>query len=522
MSKYFKYLLFIGFSLLSVTTYGQKKIKLIQAEGFRGGQRNGESYNKFIGDVIFEQKETRIYCDSALYFRKKNLVEAFGHVQIKKGDSINITARKLIYNGDKGEALLRTNVIFRKKAGMTLYTDFLDYDLDREIAKYFNGGRLVDSANVLTSETGTFDDRTGMATFHQNVVAAFPDFTLKSSALKYDTRTEIVYFIAPTILTDKEGTVVNYTEGQYDTKRKTSRLQHGEIETEEYTATGSRILANEVEQTYKFIGNVVLQAKEDNVIITGLEAIMNQKTGVSKVYGNPLMKKPFDDGDTLFLTADTLYSIDSKNEADKRLLAYNNVKIYKSDMQGTADSLAYIPADSLIRFFFNPILWATNNQMTADTITIFLKNNTIDRMEMDYNSFVISKDTLSNYNQVKGRKMVSHFIDGNLNKVNVDGNSESIFFALDDKEQYVVGMNKIICSNMQIHFSNNVAKRVKSLTKPDASFTPPHELKKDQTTLRGFNWQIEKKPTKQQVLSPSDPILEKNIEKKDKSLKQSE
>lgn len=504
MSKYLKYLFFIGFSLMAVSSFGQKKIKLEQAEGLRGGQRNGESYMKYFGDVIFKQKTTTIYADSAFYFRKKNLVEAFGRVKILEGDSIVITARKLIYNGDKGEALLRQNVVFRKKAGMTLYTDFLDYDIDQNLAKYFNGGRLVDSANVLTSETGIFDDQSGMATFRKNVVANFPDFTLKSSALKYDTRTEIVYFIAPTTLTDKEGAVVTYTEGQYDTKKKTSRIQQGEVETKEYTALGRKIFANEREQTYRFVGDVVLQAKEDDVVITGSEAFMDQKNGISKVYGNPVMKKPFGDGDTLFLTADTLISIDSKNEKEKRLLAYNNVKIYKSDMQGTADSLTYIPSDSLIRFFQNPILWTADNQMTADTITVFLKKNTIDRMEMDFNSFVISKDTIENFNQIKGRKMISYFKEGKIAKVDVDGNCESIFFALDDKEQYVMGMNKIICSNMRIFFQNNVAERVNSITKPNASFIPPHELKPDQTTLNGFNWQIEKKPSKKEILTSKE------------------
>lgn len=518
MLKYFKYLLFIVFSLIAVTSYGQKKVKLEHADELRGGQRNGESYMRYIGNVKFSQKETTIYSDSALYFRKKNLVEAYGKVKILEGDSIVITARKLTYSGDKGEALLRKNVVFRKKAGMTLYTDFLDYDISENLAKYFNGGRLVDSANVLTSEKGTYNDKTGMATFNNNVVATFPDFTLRSNALKYNTRTEIVYFIAPTKLINKDGSVITYTEGQYDTKAKTSRIQQGEIETEDYIAVGKKIFANEREQTYRFIGDVVLEGKKDDIIITGEEAILNQKTGISKVYGNPVMKKPFEDGDTLYLTADTLFSIDSEVEAEQRLLAFNNVKIYKSDMQGTADSLAYIPSDSLIRFFKNPILWSNNNQMTADTITIFLKNKTIDRMQMDFNSFVISKDTISNFNQIKGRKMTSFFKEGDIQNVDVDGNCESIFFALDDKEQYVVGMNKIICSNMRIGFSNNVASRIKALTKPDASFTPPHELKKEEARLRGFNWQIEKKPTKKDVLLDNTSGDKKSVEKMSGSL----
>jgi lipopolysaccharide export system protein LptA len=504
MSHYLKFLLFTLIVLTAAPVYGQKKVRLKQADTFRGGTRDGESFQKFIGNVIFTQKQTTIYCDSALLFRNRDVVEAFGHVKILEGDSTIITSRRLIYNGDEELARLRQNVVFEKVNEMTLYTDNLDYDIEREMASYFDGGRLIDSANVLTSDRGTFNDRTDMATFRKNVVATFPEFTLRSEALDYNTRTKIVYFIAPTTLINEDGTVVTYTEGQYDTRNKSTRVSHGQIESADYTIKGDRLQRNEVEQTSRAIGNVILEAKEDDVVITGAEATMNKKTGVSKVYGKPLMKKPFD-GDTLYLSADTLVSIDSENENEKRILAYHNVKIFKKDLQGVADSLVYFPADSIIRFFKNPILWTSENQMTADTISVFIANNTIDRMEMDINSFVIAKDTIENFNQIKGRKMISYFQNGNLDKVNVNGNSESIFFALDENEEYVVGMNKIICSRMIISFKNNQAKEVSSLIKPDASFTPPHELKEEDLKLRGFNWQIDKRPTLNDLIQAQAP-----------------
>ena len=52
---------------------------------------------------------------------------------------------------------------------------------------------------------------------------------------------------------------------------------------------------------------------------------------------------------------------------------------------------------------------------------------------MDINSFVISQDTSKNYNQIKGRKMIADFRAGKLIKVFVNGNGESIYFAIDEK-----------------------------------------------------------------------------------------
>jgi hypothetical protein len=38
--------------------------------------------------------------------------------------------------------------------------------------------------------------------------------------------------------------------------------------------------------------------------------------------------------------------------------------------------------------------------------------------------------------------------------------------------------------------------------KPDAQFIPPHELKKDDRTLKGFNWKAKEKPLKKDVVKP--------------------
>ena len=90
------------------------------------------------------------------------------------------------------------------------------------------------------------------------------------------------------------------------------------------------------------------------------------------------------------MAADTLVSIDDPDPIKKRLLAYHNVKIFKEDLQGIADSMEYRSADSTIYFYKDPVLWSEGNQMTADSIRMLIKNNTIDRIFMNVNSFVIS------------------------------------------------------------------------------------------------------------------------------------
>ena len=204
--------------------------------------------------------------------------------------------------------------------------------------------------------------------------------------------------------------------------------------------------------------------------------------------------------DTMYLTADTLVAIENDDPSKKRILAYNNVEIFKSDLQGIADSLVYVNIDSIIYFYDDPVLWTGGNQMTADSINVEIVNNTIDKLNMRVNSFVASKDSIANYNQIKGRDMVAFFNNGAINKVDVDGNGESLFFALDETDTYLVGMNKIICSNITINFKENLADNISFYIKPDASFIPPHELTDEVKRLIDFQCLEEKKPILSEML----------------------
>ena len=50
------------------------------------------------------------------------------------------------------------------------------------------------------------------------------------------------------------------------------------------------------------------------------------------------------------------------------------------------------------------------------------------------NSFVISQDSMTNFNQIKGRKMTAFFDEKSISHVIVLGNGESLYYALEEKE----------------------------------------------------------------------------------------
>src|SRR5205085_24899 len=162
-----------------------------------------------------------------------------------------------------------------------------------------------------------------------------------------------------------------------------------------------------------------------------------------------------------------------------------------------------------------PVLWTADNQMTSDTIKVAMRNQGLDKVYLLANSFVISQDTLQNFNQIKGRKMVAHFRGKNIHHVDVFGNGESIYYALQEEEKdldsvrvkitFMAGMNRMLCSNMKISFVEGQIDNVSAYVKPDASFIPPHELTKDIQTLKGFKWRLSERPAREDVVKTNAP-----------------
>jgi lipopolysaccharide export system protein LptA len=472
--------------------HAQKKEKIkYKAELMSFEKNDGNSYRLLTDNVVFKQEKTTVYCDTSYFYSQHNTMEAFGHVRIVD-DSTTITSKKLIYEGDNRMAKLREKVVYLRDE-QKLYTDFLDYDLDGEIAHYYNKGKLIDTTNVLTSQIGYYFAKDKYAQFYKNVVLTTEDFVLKTDTLRYNTVTKIAYTFGPTQITTEDGTVLHAIGGEYRTVEEESDFIEGDIETEDYYLEAKQLFFDESGGYYKAITDVKMTAKDEDVIITGDEGYYDRGLGISKVYGNALMKRVLE-ADTFYLAADTLVAIESDLDEDKRILAYYNVKAYKTGLQGKADSMAYFTNDSILFFYSDPIMWNNQNQITSDTISIEVSEDEMKRMNLLSNAFLISEDSIENYNQIKGRNMITYFEGNEIDRIDVNGNGEILYFALEEGDSVLMGMNKIFCASMQIRFQDQKLSSFSVYTNPEAKFIPPHELTKDIQILEGFAWRENERP----------------------------
>jgi len=497
------------FSQSYFISYAQDPNVLEYTGTLEGGIKDGVSYKKLTENVTFTQGKTIIYCDSAFFYDETNSMIAYGHVRIEDmEDSVTITSDRLNYNGNGKVAELRGNVVYVDDS-IKLYTDNLDYDMLNKSATYFKGGMIIDGINTLKSVNGIYDTEGKMMIFTDSVNMITPDFTMESDNLIYNMITKKAKTSSRTKITGKNGkTITSQMGSEFDTRNGTYAFRAGEVDTDSYYLKGDELFFNDKLGSYSAKGNVYLLAKQDDIIITGDYANFWENKGMAKIFGDPLLKKILNE-DTLYLRADTLVSINDSLAVNRKLLAYNNVSLFKTDIQGRADSLVYYLSDSSIAFFNDPILWNAGSQITADTILTIVKNGTIDQLRTSGNSFIVSEDSTKNFNQIKGRRMIAYFDGKSIKNVDVTGNGESIYFVSDENNtKAMIGMNRIICSNMQIIFNENQVNDIRFYTNPDGNFTPPHELKDDAKKLEGFAWRIDERPSKREILmKPSEVEL---------------
>jgi len=172
---------------------------------------------------------------------------------------------------------------------------------------------------------------------------------------------------------------------------------------------------------------------------------------------------------------------------------FHNVKIYNKDYQSIADSLVYNSRDSVYILYKNPVLWSDSTQITGDTIDIYMKDNSIDYIYARNNAMIVSMVAPELFNQIKGNRIKAYFVKDSLDRMQVNGNSEVIYFMQDDNKA-LLGTIKTQCSKIDFTFKNNKIKDIKFYGDPQSTLIPIKKEILNPHRLQGFKWLDDKRP----------------------------
>lgn len=484
------------FGLVFITTMrlsGQEKkqIEIVNTDLLEYNKNSGTEARKLIGNVQFRHQDAVMYCDSAYFYTDENKVDAFGNVSIHQGDTLHLYGNTFQYDGNSRIARMRDNVRLVDRQA-TLTTNYLDYDINNNVGYYINQGNIVNANNQLKSDEGYYYTGSKTFFFKGNVEIRNPQYTIYSDTLKYNTVSRTAYFVGPTRIISKNNLI--YCEnGWYNTRNNTSKFYRNAYLTGggRYL-TGDSLFYNRNKGMGRAYNHVMLIDSTRKVILTGNYAYYIERPEYALLTDSAMLTL-YNDKDSLFLHADSLIFRSLEDSANNKLIrAYYRVKFFKPDLQGMADSAVFATTDSTLHLFHTPVLWTGNNQITADKIELHFAHQQLHTIDFINNGFIIAHEGSDMYSQVKGKNISGFFRNNELYRLHVTGNGQTLYYAKDNDR--IIGVNRALCSQINVMVQNRKISRIVFLTQPDAIFYPLSKLPEEEKKLKGFVWYEDKRP----------------------------
>ena len=501
-----KLLIGIILILFSFSTFAQKTVITIkQADNLRGFQENGIAMNDLTGNVILIHDSTTFYCDYAKLDKTNNMFRATGNIRAIMKDSVELFGKRIVYNGETKILEVFEDVELVDDT-MTLTTDYLIYNKLTKVGIYTTGGKIIDGEMELISKIGRLYTEIDEYYFEDSVVVTKEDFVIETDTLTYNSKTEIVTFNGPTTMTGENKFMFAHS-GWSDTKNEITSLKHKALVRQKTKILrGDSIYYNDKEDLGQVFTDGYMIDTEKEVVIKG-DYLDYKYSNPEYAYAiDSTLAILYNEEDSLYLHADTLkIKFDEEDEAEY-LYAYKQARFFKNDMQGACDSLVYAMSDSTIKMMEDPIVWSDENQLTSESMLIFISNNKPDSLSLSGGAFIVSEDTLQCFNQISGREVMGYFIKKELRKINVNGNSETIYFVRDDETTDLLGINKAVASNMIIRLADKNLKSITYIGDPEATLFPEKEVSRSERELKGFSWRIDERPKSKDDIYPIEKV----------------
>ena len=175
--------------------------------------------------------------------------------------------------------------------------------------------------------------------------------------------------------------------------------------------------------------------------------------------------------------------------------ATGRVKLFRKDVQIACDSLEYSDLDSLVRLYKDPIVWNEGNrQYAADSLYAVIKDRAMEKASLMSNAFIIIEEEPDRcYDQIRSTEMLAYFDStGALRRFDALGEANAIFYLKEDSTFATV--NKSQAKMLYAQFKNGEIDRVYYFDTAKNDAYPLAQLKTEDRTLKGFNWQPDLRP----------------------------
>ncbi|WP_417885606.1 OstA-like protein [Zunongwangia sp.] len=520
---FFLVLFFLGFSSLQAqenTTIKHEEDRSSKDPDYPGAL----IMSKVSKQVHFIHQGIDVWCDNAVFYENENFFKAYGNVRMKQGDTVSMKSNYAEYNGDTQFAFASGQVKMQRP-NTTLETDTLFFDRLKDEAYYRSGGKIIDTASVLTSQIGRYYLKDDKYSFNTDVTITNPKYIVHSNQMDFYSETGNAYMYGPSTI-ESETTTIYCERGFYDTRGDTGYfVKNSKIDYNNRTVKGDSLYFDRSKNFASATNNIRVIDTANQSVVSGHYAEVYREKDSVIITKWPLASS-LQQNDSLFISSDTLL-ITGKPE-NRVIRGFYDVRLFKADMSGKSDSI-YVDQKEGITKLINinntpvkptsiskpgrkPVIWSGLNQMTGDTIKIISNTETeqIDSLLVYKNAFLINKDTIEGYNQIKGQELIGHFKDNEIYRTDIDKNTETLYYSRSEDGE-LIGISKTLSSRIEIFFKDRDIEDVYYYQNVDGNLKPKDQFPKPERELSGFNWRGEEQLTKKQdlFLGKEKPKLKK-------------
>ncbi len=440
------------------------------------------------GNVRFRHDSVYMYCDSAYYYDEISSFEAFSNVRMEQGDTLFLYGDHLFYDGLTQIARMRNNVRMENLT-TTLLTDSLNYDRVYNLGYFFDGGTMMDDQNVLTSEWGEYSPQTKQSVFNYNVRLVNPQFTMTSDTLRYNTASKVANIVGPSDIWS-DATHIYSERGNYNTITGFADLYDRSVLTNGgKQLTGDTLYYDRNTGVGEAFCNMVMTDTLNKNMMTGEYGYYNEQSKFAFATDRAVAIE-YSQGDSLFLHGDTLLMETFNLDTDsmyREMRAFHKVRFYRTDLQGTADSLVFSSIDSCLTMYYDPIVWNNNQQLVGEVMKMYMNDSTIDWSHIIGQALSVEQLDSTMYNQVAGKEIKSYFSDGQMKKTEVIGTVRVVYYPM-DSDSTIIGMNVSETSKLEIYLENQKIERMVMSPKSNGTLYPMSQIPPGKDKLENFVW----------------------------------
>lgn len=395
---------------------------------------------RLIGDVALTVGDAEVVCDSAWRyptgrFRLMGRVEAVDGAAVLTGDRLELVPDSGI--GRMTGRVVRLVDSSDPNVPRTLTTERTTYDFRSGIARFSDGGVVTTETERIESRSGWYDQDAGAMEFNGEVVMTVDTVDIRSETVRYRPDDKLLDLPVPAEVLHPGGGIV-CSEGRWSMQSETGWfVGRGEDQAQfldgalvvlaDSLAMGDTlglafggVAMRDTATTYRLVADTVRFGRGEDGAPEASEVAMSGHA-VAWLY----------EGDEPLRVSAPGMDITDGAEG-RSLTAWSGAALHFGDVTAAADSLTWLEGDGRVDLEGMPVLWNGEDQLTGDSVRLFLTGGEPERLEVRGHAFVASPAGRSLHHQLAGRDLDGLFTDGKLETMVMVGNGRTLYFAEPD------------------------------------------------------------------------------------------